>query len=407
MSAKKTPATPEPSVKSKKLSLQGGLLTLLILAVVFQFFQISHLEKKLVELSPGAEDSGGLSDFFGGEEESEEDELGTLLFDFVNNLGVYEENKARYEANLAALQTAVQDAYWNGKGLSLSNPQGTYTEQDLDYIFLDASVGNVPLLTLSLAYDGKVEVHVYGSEFELSDGQSVDSSIVEVKAHLDTDLDTLRSTVQKVNAQRTALSIFILGQDFQTLVMEKSLKVLPEADQLGSYVIVFQNSEATPIAECEVLKKNAQLVCSTQAPAEELSGASVAEVQEDLLALFTAMDARTALQKKVDEQKAKIAEVLEDPAFKASLKNAGLSVGSATETETAIQYPIVNAGGAVLRLLILDKSTGEVKVSLSDGQDTQGLVTAVQLLEFSSKKKLWTSPVSSRTMLSSLMTLTI
>lgn len=400
MPSKKTSDATSGSESSlRKLSLQPFVFILFGLLLV-QFYQIMNLQKRVDELTPGAEEGSSLSDIFGGgADESEEDELSTLLFDFVNNLGTYEENKARYEANLTALQAVVQDSYWAEKGLNLSNPDGTFGEENLSYVFKDASTG-AALLTLVLQYDGTLAVDVFGTAVDLSDDRAVESTRTEVKTYLDDHLEEVRSTVQEVNAQRSALTGFWASPEMQSLVTQKGLKVIPEVEQQQSYMVVIQNADGAPIAECDVMKKDAELVCSTLEPMDEVQTQALADSQTELLALLTAMDARTALQKTLDSQKAQIEAVLADPAFQAALGNAQLSVGPSVETDTSIQYPILNAAGTSLRVLVLDKTTGEVKVTLPDGKDSQSLSAAVQLLEFSSKKKLWTSPVSSRTMLS-------
>ncbi len=405
MSPKKTPApTSTPVKKDKKVPIQTVVLGVLFFGLVLQFFQVMSLQRRVDELSPGAESGSALSDMFGqGEEEADEEALSTLLFDFVSTLGAYEENKARYESNLTALQASMKENFWMEDGLNLQNPNGTYTEEDLDYIFSEMSDSYYPghpVFTVSLSYDGTLAVDAYGEELELSDEFSVESSMTEFKAYIKEELTDLRAHIQTVNAARSVLNEFITGAEFQAVLVQKGLKSIPEAEQNGSYLFAFQNSEALPVAECRVLKEDASFVCSTLAPVSEVSGAPFEDVKDEILTLFTELDARTALQKKLDEQKAMINEVLEDPAFQAALGNAHLSLGAAIETETALQYPILNEAGETLRLLILDKATGEVKVSHPDGQETRSLSAEVQLLEFSSKKKLWTSPVSFRTMLS-------
>ena len=406
MSKKKAPAVPAQTLKkAQKFPVQTVLLCLFGFGLVLQFFQVSSLEKRVASLTPGGSEESTLGDFFGTEdsEEVKEDDLSTLLFDFVNNLGAYEENKARYEANLAALQAKMGEDFWSSSLLLLREPQGVYTEAGLQYVLVEGSDSFSPahpVLILTLAYDGTLSLDAYGTEVQLYDEVNVDSTIEDLKSYIKEDLVALRSQIQKVNEVRSAFKAFETSPEFQAIVTEKALIVLPEVEQTESFLYVVQNSEALPVAECHVFKTDARVMCKTLLPEDETEGLVFEEMKPKVLELFEVVDARTELQKQVDAQKEKIVQVLADPAFAAALGNASLSVGAATETDASIQYPILNAKGETLRLLILDKATGEVKVSQPDGQETHSLSAEVQLLEFSSKKKLWTSPVSSQRMLS-------
>ncbi len=406
MSKKKAHTTPPSTLKkAQKFSVQTALLCLFGFGLVLQFFQVSSLEKRVESLTPGGSEGSSLGDFFGTEdsEEVKEDDLSTLLFDFVNNLGAYEENKARYEANLAALQTAMSEDFWGSSLLMLQVSQGTYTEEGLEYVFsngYDNSYPGHPVLTLTLAYDGTLSLDAYGTEVELYDELSVESTVADFKTYLKDDLEVLRARIQSVDTARGALVAFESSSEFQAIVTQKGLKVLPEEEQTESFLTVFQNVESLPVAECRVFKEDARVMCKTVMPEDETEGLVFEDMKAKVLEIFAAVDGRTELQKQVDAQKEMIVQVLADPAFAAALGNANLSVGPAVETDTSIQYPILNAAGETLRLLLLDKATGEVKVSQPDGQETHSLSAEVQLLEFSSKKKLWTSPVSSQRMLS-------
>lgn len=410
MSKKKAPGSVTPILKkTKKVSVQTVLLCLFGFGLLLQFFQLFSLEKRVEMLTFGVEEGSSLNDIFGSDEEVKNDELSTMLFDFVNNLGTYEANKVRYETNLVALQAGMQENFWTAStGLFLRDSvgtdsfKGTYTDEGLEYVFsniYDSFSPAHPVLILTLAYDGTLSIEAYGTDVKLTDQLSVDSTLVDLKNYFTNDLATLRTRIQTVDMAREAFKVFELSADFQMIVTQKGLKMLPETEQIGSYLYVFQNAEAGPVAECRILKEDASFVCATFLPEADVNGVAVDVMKTQTLELFTNVDARTVLQKKVDEQKALILGVFEDPAFKAALGNANLSLGMATETDASLQYPVLNSAGDTLRILILDKATGEVKVSLPNGQEAQSLSMAIQLLDYSSKKKLWICPVSSRTML--------
>ena len=68
----------------------------------------------------------------------------------------------------------------------------------------------------------------------------------------------------------------------------------------------------------------------------------------------------------------------------------GLAFGIVTETDARISWPLINAEGETLRVIFIDKATGEVNVEHPDGQDAQTLSMAVKAFEWMGKKKLST-----------------
>ena len=384
------------STKHALHSLGFGFLALLVLV---QFFQVQVLQSQVNELTPGAEKGGLLDDVFGEGSElvSEGDATHTLLFDLIANLGVYEANKVRYENNLSFINTAAADAFWTEQGLKLQANESTFDDDGLVYRFLDTqgSDPNQVLFALRLHYDGTVEVSTFGSELILIDDESAEKSVEDLKTYLTAQLSTLRNTVQTVNTARQSLNAALTTEAIQAQLLQKQVSVLAETEEEERYVTGFSNSEGTILAECRVSKLDARLECASNSPEGEVLGATVEEL--GLSDFIARLDSRSVLQKKIDAQKATIAEVFEDPAFQALLGRVGFSLSAERETDTSFEYSILNGSGAVLRILILDKATGNLEVSGSNGQDRQELTSAVQLLEFTSKKKLWTSPVLCRT----------
>lgn len=88
-----------------------------------------------------------------------------------------------------------------------------------------------------------------------------------------------------------------------------------------------------------------------------------------------------------------------DRGFASTLENAGLSIGEVTEDEWRVSYPVLNEAGELLRTIYLDKTDGQVKVE-KPGEGSQLLSMAIDGLDISGKKKLWTCPSHCLTMVS-------
>lgn len=373
------------------MSVQSILVLILSVLLLFQMVQLYKFQSRIDFIDQlGVEKGIDLEDMEGEEGNAEEVSLNALMFDFVSNLGEYEENKARYESNLALVQESMKSGAWADYGLTVENADGTYAETSLNYSFKDTTLG-VTMGELSLGYDGLLSVSTYNADLVLQDKSSALTTLSDLDAYFQTDLTLVRETVQKVLTARTELSTFLLSEPVQTLLASKGMSVGAETEAEAHYSVLILNSEQTSLAEFRVSKTSAGVAFETLVPAEIVT-VTLADAlsQEKVLALLESVDARTALQKKLDETKAELAEIMQDQAFISTLSAVGLSFGPSVETETQIEYPILNAKGEVLRILILDKATGDVNVSLPDGNEVQSLSYATEMLESSSKKKLST-----------------
>jgi len=72
------------------------------------------------------------------------------------------------------------------------------------------------------------------------------------------------------------------------------------------------------------------------------------------------------------------------------LSEMELQMGVKSETDTRISYPLLRADGQTLRIIFIDKTTGEVKVEMPDGNESQTLSMAIEAIDLTGKKKLST-----------------
>lgn len=324
--------------------------------------------------------------------EDTETDLNTQLFDFVSSLGKYEQNQALYESNLAALKTGLTDPLWAASGLTLVSAEGSALDDRMEYSFTDASVGGTAVLKIDLGYDGLFSAPLYYREVELTDRSSWDSVFADLKQFVDEDLGELRTAVSTVNAARTSLQTLLDTPEVQDVLKNKAMALSGEQENEESFFYQLRNSQLVALGEFAVYKKDGRMEFTVEEPMDEsFDGLTLDGTASGTLldALNNQVDARTDAQKKLDEKKRELASIMNDRAFVATLDKLGLHFGPSTETDTQVQYPLLNAAGETLRVIFIDKATVEVKVMLPSGQEVQTLSMATEELNSSSKKKAW------------------
>lgn len=319
-------------------------------------------------------------------------DLNTELFDFVGSLGKYEQNEALYAANLTAVKAGVTDPVWTASGLSLVSADGRALDDRMEFSFTDASLGGATVLKVDLGYDGLFSVPLYYREVNLADRSSWSSVFADAQSFLTNDLAALRTSVQMVNAARESLKTLLASTELEQVLKDKAMALSGEQESEETFFYQLRNSQLVALGEFSVSKKDGGMKFSVDASVDDsfdpltLDGTASADL---LAALRDKVDARTDTQKKLDEKKTEMEGIMADPAFTATLDKLGLHFGSITETDTQVQYPLLDATGATLRILFIDKSTTEVKVMLPDGQQVQSLSMATEDLSTSGKKKAW------------------
>jgi hypothetical protein len=384
----------------KRLRLQMGFIVLLGVLLALQFIQLLRIQAHMGDLNAmnaerGLELDGGIFDGFKGGEGDEDslNALSPLLFSFVEELGSYEANRLRYEANVSVLRDKMKAQDWASYGLKLREVEGSFGDASLDFTLLGVEGGEV-LLVLSLSYDGIVSVRTYHSALELKEEESAELSFQDLLTFCSKELSAMKEGVLKANLARGTLQAFIQTEPVQTILSAKKLSVQAELEQSEHYSVVLTNVEGAPVAEFKISKLTQSITLESLMPAQlieaNLSAPDLTLGASQVLALLDQVDARTNLEKKNDALEQELGEIFADPAFVHTLETLGFRMGEAVETEASLEYPLLDAQGSVLRRFVLDKSTGTVKVSLPDGNGAQELSYATQLLEATGKKKLST-----------------
>ncbi len=322
-------------------------------------------------------------------EEDTEEDLTTQLFTFVEKLGTYEKNQDRYESNLSTFQAALSDGFWASKGLSVDS--GQQTSEAMVFSFKDSTLNNVEVFAVELGYDGIFSVDSLDDSWKFDDKETATSVVEELQTLVDSDLEELRAQVKTVEAARASAAAWVASQTVKDALTAKALTVSTELSAPGEYRYEIKNSDSEAVAELSVSQTDGK---TTLTIAKVLADYPENNVLTDEAALLDAiqngMENRSERSILVDQREKEMESVFADRAFKAVLGELDLQMGIKNETESRISYPIMRVDGQVLRVIYIDKASGEVKVEMPDGTENQSLSMAIEAIDLTGKKKLST-----------------
>lgn len=324
----------------------------------------------------------------------EEEDITAQLFTYVEKLGTYEQNKERYDSNLAAFQTATQDAYWSGKGLTVSTTQGS---DAMIFSFKDPALNNVELFSVDLGYDGLFTLESLNEDWTFEDREAAENTVKELKAYVDSGLEDIRGRIKTLEASRATVTGLLSLQSTKDAMAKQNLSVSTELSSPNAYYYEIKNQDAERLAELSISKEDGKVTLSLLEPlGDYATSIELTEGGDSKLAdaLANGLDARSEGAKLVDKREKEMESVFADRAFKAVLKEMELQMGVKNETDARISYPILRTDGQTLRIIYIDKSTGAVKVEMPDGQDSKTLSMAIEAIDLTGKKKLSTPLLS-------------
>lgn len=313
--------------------------------------------------------------------EEEEEDLTTQLFTYVEKLGTYEKNQERYEANLATVQTSLKEAYWKEKGLSVDS--GSATSEAMVYSFKDPALNNVELFSLSVGYDGLLSVESLDEKWEIEDEESAENSLKELKALVDGNVDELRAQVTTLETARASAASMVSSAAVTEVLASKGMSVSTELSSPDEFHYEFKNSDSETLAKLSISKEDGEMTLKAEETVK-IDG------EAQLVSALEQVDARSEREKLVEQREDEMESVFADRAFKAVLQEMGLQMGVKAETDSRISYPLLREDGQTLRVIYIDKTTGEVKVENPDGQESHTLSMAIELIDPTGKKKLST-----------------
>ncbi len=318
-------------------------------------------------------------------EAMEEEDMNTLVFDFIGELGKYEQNKALYERNVVSIREWVTAQDWPALGLKVRDPQGLDLEEGKEFLIIGTE-DETPLLRFILGYDGRFSGTSYDGSFSLEKTESFEKLEEEWAAYQ--GLENLKSHVKAVTDAKLWVETQLLPTESLTILLqEKGLRTTLTAQENDLYFYYsFQNSDLNALAELRLFKSDASLHLFTFGTEPKEQSLTQDNAMQTLEAAFKDLDTRTEGKKRFEANKKELMSIFEDKAFELLLENAGLSIGESYETTDRVYYPILNVQGNELRAFELDKNTGELKVKEKE-DEAQTLSLAIQELQSDSKKK--------------------
>lgn len=324
--------------------------------------------------------------------EDEEESLTVQLFTYVEKLGTYEENQERYEANRALFTAALAESYWVERGLVV-DAAGQESADALVFSFRDPALDNTLLFAVELGYDGIFSLSALDEDWVFEDSTSGEQVLKDLKAYVDTGLDALRDQYVTLQSMRAEAAALLVAPAVQEVLEIQGLSVSTELNSSDKYYYEIKDKDARALARLYIDKQRMEMVLKLLEAQGEYAEETVLDENAVTVlvdAFQNGLDVRTATQKLVDEREQEMESVFADRAFKAVLQELELQMGIKSETDDRISYPLLREDGQTLRIIYIDKSTGEVNVELPDGAEAQTLSMAIEAIDLTGKKKLST-----------------
>jgi hypothetical protein len=299
-------------------------------------------------------------------EEGGEDTLTMQVFELISALADYETNQERYAENLEDIKEYFASEFWSANSLRVDGFR----------VYDDLHEG-MELLNLVLNLDGTFEAEFYDGPLEIEGTGSATEVIAVLDAYFG-GVDGLRALIDQVNANRVYLrdEVFV-SEEFVAFLEEKGAVISQEQEEDKAYYWNLSNGDGVLVAQVKVSKEDGEIVILVDG-----------ELSEFVISALGDLDFRTALEVLVDESADELRELMQDEGFAAILSKSGYSVGEVVDDESRLSFEILGEDGEVLRVLYLDKATGEVRVEEPE-VGSEDLASAILRLESYGKKKLW------------------
>ncbi|PKL36645.1 hypothetical protein CVV38_01945 [Candidatus Peregrinibacteria bacterium HGW-Peregrinibacteria-1] len=291
-------------------------------------------------------------------------QLQLALFDYLQHLGDEKEISERKSKNLAEVKALrANEAFLSGVG-----SRGLVLGGDDESLKFSSDEGLL-LGEVVVAEDGGLMIVTMLDEREVKGDLQV-----EVKAAVLDRGAVLEKAVMELNAAKDMIAGAMVELEGSGVASEKGVSFLKDgSEQAGVITYGILNSSEEIIGEVKLYKKDSRVDLIDLKSGERAQDVNFNESFEDF---FGKLDARSVIARKVEEAKAELDETLKDSGFRAMLNQVGLSMGDeAREDDARYYYDILDANGAVLRSVVIEKATGMVNITDPSGVTTDGLLT--------------------------------
>ncbi|MBU0981415.1 LCP family protein [Patescibacteria group bacterium] len=314
--------------------------------------------------------------------DEEEDDLTSLVFTFVEQLGAHEKNEKLYSENFEKIQKFLGGEEFLALGLSV-DPTGKDTDDGALFKVTDPQSSDALFMEIFLGDNGKFDVQTYVGVIELSDSASAEEVRGEILRYSGEVIEKFRSDMTQVFVLLTELDGVFAGESVQAILAEKSLRIGSRIENIHDFRYSVDSLSKGRLMDVVVDKADFFVQVDEK-------NVDKADLEGGLVQIFEGVDSRTDIEILVEERAKELSQIMQDPGFLKVLEDAGFTIGEKEETADRISYPIIDEDGEILRSLYLDKRTSEVQVEVPGG-GAEDLAMATH--DLSVKKKTMDLPV--------------
>lgn len=308
------------------------------------------------------------------QEESEEDEIITNMFNYINVVS----DSVKKSQVISEL-----DAFFNSEETKTLLAEKGLSKEEGKYLMHDAS--SIKIIEISVSDNGYCNIETYFGEVITEEGTPT-----EVISEFETVIGNLDSIKEKINnvesAKATLRTILYESGTAYEALKAKGMWADTETDIGLSFDYNLVNQDQTILAAISLSKEDPTFITWGVFGSEKKQIGIDATM---LAELINGLDSSTILENKIAENKTKMESLLQDAGFQTALADNNLNMSDTREDDTGIYYDITDSTGAVLSTIYIDKKTGKAMIENTDG-DTIELISAVN--DDFSKKKLWNYP---------------
>lgn len=307
------------------------------------------------------------------EEGKNKDKVQLALFQYVDYLANAKNVKEKLAANKALIDNLLISKDFS-KFLVTQNLAFAPTVRDENGATLKINdKGGNALITYKL--DNKTGDLQIQAANKIDTVKSVESAKFkeDLKKFITDNRAGLEAGVQAVKKLKKTVTDAVSADSVQKILKEKSLKISTDFTQVD-LKITYPISNKVGTVVGEIVLDMASLEISLVDKNDESMKLVVTDMMVSLPPFLESLDVRTVMELKADEALDSFKKTLEDGGFKALLAKNGMSFGEPKEDEDRIYYQLFDAKKSLVSTFTIEKVTGVVTVTDSEGNKNENLL---------------------------------
>ncbi|MDP2625071.1 MAG: LCP family protein, partial [Candidatus Peregrinibacteria bacterium] len=300
------------------------------------------------------------------------------IFEAIEKIGADEENRTHYEQVFNDL-----DAYMNAsETLSLFSGYGLYLRNGVSYHLADDE-GTI-FVTVSLDSSGDITMTTFSDEtYEYGEDSTFEEFKLDIEDILANQLQGMKDLVALSRETRSRVyDLLNLNETLQAALAEHSLSVgtereVDDEEGDGYYAYDLQSADGIVLLTIEVAKSDGTITIEEEVFEVGVEASSDEDFVNWVIGFVGELDGRGHLEKTIEELAAAIESLREDEGFQSTLDKYTMTFTfDPVETDTALEYFILNSDGDPVMILYISKETGELMLKEPDAE-TGSLLSAV------------------------------